>query len=61
MTVVGNHMQSAVGVSSRIFAAIADVKIRMICFGANPHNMSFLVNETDSAEIVTVLHQALFE
>ena len=61
ITVVGNHMQTTKGVSSRIFAAISDYNLRMICFGANPHNMSFLVNETDSAEIVTVLHHALFE
>lgn len=61
VTVVGNHMQTAVGVSSSIFAAIADYNIRMICFGANPHNMSFLVNASDSAEIVTVLHKQLFE
>ncbi|QJR80282.1 lysine-sensitive aspartokinase 3 [Alteromonas pelagimontana] len=61
VTVVGNHMQSAKGVSSKIFAAVADYNLRMICFGANPHNMSFLVNEENSSEIVTQLHQALFE
>ena len=61
VTVVGNHMQTAVGVSSRIFAAIADYNIRMICFGANPHNMSFLVNADNSSEIVTGLHKSLFE
>ncbi|MCW8090485.1 lysine-sensitive aspartokinase 3 [Alteromonas sp. ASW11-130] len=61
VTVVGNHMHSAKGVSSRIFAAIAEYNLRMICFGANPHNISFLVNEKDSSEIVRVLHQALFE
>ena len=61
VTVVGNHMQSAVGVSSKIFAAIAEHNIRMICFGANPHNMSFLVNADKSNSIVTALHQSLFE
>ncbi len=61
VTVVGNHMQSAKGVSSRIFAAVSEFNLRMICFGANPHNISFLVNEKDSSEIVKVLHQALFE
>ena len=61
VTVVGNNMQTAKGVSSRIFAAIADYNLRMICFGANPHNMSFLVNADDSAEVVAVLHKALFE
>lgn len=61
VTVVGNHMQTSKGVSSRIFAAVSDYNLRMICFGANPHNISFLVNEADSTEIVTVLHKELFE
>ena len=61
VTVVGNHMQTSKGVSSRIFAAVSDYNLRMICFGANPHNISFLVNEGDSTEIVTVLHKELFE
>ncbi|MBT0585269.1 lysine-sensitive aspartokinase 3 [Alteromonas oceanisediminis] len=61
VTVVGNHMQSAKGVSSRIFNAVSDFNVRMICFGANPHNMSFLVNEADSANVVTALHRDLFE
>ena len=61
VTVVGNNMQTATGVSSKIFAAISDFNLRMICFGANPHNMSFLVNEADSDVIVRDLHKALFE
>jgi len=61
VTVVGNHMQTAIGVSSKIFAAVSDFNLRMICFGANPHNMSFLVNETDSEKIVRDLHKTLFE
>jgi aspartate kinase len=48
-------------VSSKIFAAVSDFNLRMICFGANPHNLSFLVNETDSDKIVKDLHKALFE
>lgn len=61
VTVVGNHMHSSVGVSSKIFAAVADYNLRMICFGANPHNLSFLVNENHSTEIVKQLHAELFE
>ena len=61
VTVVGNHMQTAIGVSSKIFVAVSDFNLRMICFGANPHNLSFLVNETDSDKIVKDLHKALFE
>jgi aspartate kinase len=61
VTVVGNNMHSEAGVSSRVFAAIGDFNLRMICFGANVHNLSFVVSKNDSEEIVKTLHRALFE
>jgi aspartate kinase len=61
VTVVGNNMHSEAGVSSRIFAAIGDFNLRMICFGANVHNLSFVVSDNDSEAIVKTLHEALFE
>lgn len=61
ITVVGNNMQGAPGIASKIFAAINDIQLRMICFGANPHNLSFLVGQSESAAAVTSLHHLLFE
>ncbi len=61
VTVVGNNMHSEAGVSSRIFSAISDFNLRMICFGANVHNLSFVVAENDSDNIVRALHSSLFE
>jgi len=61
VTVVGNHMQTAKGCTGRVFAALNDVEVRMICFGANPHNMSFLVSESVSTQVVKGLHNVLFE
>lgn len=61
VTVVGNNMHSKAGVSSRLFSAIGDFNLRMICFGANVHNLSFVVNNHDSDAIVKTLHKALFE
>lgn len=61
ITVVGNNMQTAKGVASRILGAVDDFNLRMICFGANPHNLSFLVSEEDSSAIVQHLHKELFE
>ena len=61
ITVVGNHMQTSPGVSSKILGAVAEYQLRMICFGANPHNMSFLVQAQNSDEIVKRLHHTLFE
>ncbi|MBC3765127.1 lysine-sensitive aspartokinase 3 [Neptunicella marina] len=61
VTVVGNNMHSEAGVSSRIFQALNAHNLRMICYGANPHNMSFLVKEDTSNQVVTDLHSELFE
>lgn len=61
ITVVGNHMQASAGVSTTILNAIQDYRVRMICFGANPHNLSFLVDAQTSDQVVTAIHQALFE
>lgn len=61
VTVVGNNMHSEAGVSSKIFSAIGDFNLRMICFGANVHNLSCVVNNNDSDAIVQSLHKALFE
>lgn len=61
VTVVGNNMHSEAGVSSRIFSAVSDFNLRMICFGANVHNLSFVVSDEQSEEVVKVLHKALFE
>jgi aspartate kinase len=60
VTIVGNQMQSVKGVTGKVFAALDFVEVRMICFGANPHNMSFLVKSTESDRVVKVLHDALF-
>ncbi|MGS2719849.1 lysine-sensitive aspartokinase 3 [Paraglaciecola aestuariivivens] len=61
ITVVGNNMHSAAGVSSKIFAAVANFNLRMICYGANPHNLSMLVSNQDSSDVVCALHKELFE
>ncbi|MDN4501728.1 lysine-sensitive aspartokinase 3 [Alteromonadaceae bacterium BrNp21-10] len=61
VTVVGNNMHSEAGVSSRIFTAMQNHNLRMICYGANPHNMSFLVNGSHSDDVVRELHKELFE
>ena len=61
VTVVGNNMQSAPGITSKIFAAVTNYNLRMICFGANPHNMSFLVSELSSDDVVRDLHTSLFD
>ncbi|ALT00231.1 lysine-sensitive aspartokinase 3 [Lacimicrobium alkaliphilum] len=61
VTVVGNNMHSAAGVSSQIFESVRNYNLRLICYGANPHNISFLVSGKDSTDVVKELHRDLFE
>lgn len=60
ITLVGNKLHESCGTSSTIFSALASFKIRMICYGANPHNISFLMDKEDSDNAIKVLHKALF-
>ena len=60
VTIVGNQMQSVKGLTGKVFAALDFVEVRMICFGANPHNMAFLVEDKQSADVVKTLHDVLF-
>lgn len=60
ITLVGNKLHESSGVSSTIFSALESFRIRMICYGANPHNISFLIAKEDSEAAIQVLHKALF-
>lgn len=60
ITVVGNNMHGEAGAPTAIFNAVTDVNLRLICFGANPHNLSFLVAAESSPSVVKKLHKALF-
>lgn len=61
ITVVGNHLNIQPGGAGGIFEVLDSVRIRMICYGANPHNISFLVEQDDSTTIVQTLHKHLLE
>ncbi|XOV78001.1 MAG: lysine-sensitive aspartokinase 3 [Aestuariibacter sp.] len=60
ITLVGNKLHESKGISSTIFSALQSFRVRMICYGANPHNISFLMDKTDSEQAIQVLHKALF-
>lgn len=59
ITIVGNNLHNFPGTSGQIFTAINDYPVRMICYGANPHNISFLVPTDQSTEIIRQLHSEL--
>lgn len=61
VAVIGNHLQATNGVGGDVLSALEDYNLRMICHGASPHNLCFLVQSSDAAVIVEQLHNVLFE
>ncbi len=61
VALIGNNMSECKGYAKKVFGTLEDVNLRMICYGASPHNLCFLVRSSDSRKSVQLLHQELFE
>ena len=61
ITIVGNNLHDKSGISNQIFTSIKNYPVRMICFGANPHNISFLVQKSQAIDVIKTLHKDLLE
>ena len=54
-------MSRTPGSESKVFSAIFDIPIRLICYGASSHNTCFLVHSKDGEEAVRRLHVHLLD
>jgi aspartate kinase len=61
VSLIGNSMNHRPGLAVKIFGAIEDINVRMICLGASKHNFCVLVHESQGAEVVARLHKGLIE
>jgi len=61
VSLIGNGMNHTPGLAVKIFGAISDINVRMICLGASRHNFCVLVNEAQGPEVVKRFHQQLIE
>lgn len=61
VAVIGNHLQATNGVGGDVLSALENFNLRMICHGASPHNLCFLVEAQEGARIVEHLHSFLFK
>jgi aspartate kinase len=61
IALVGNLLHVTSGISGRVFKKLADFNIRLICHGASPHNLCFLVSDGDAAAVIQTLHAEFFE
>ena len=61
VALIGNNIDARSGVGSSVFAALDEINVRLICHGASSHNLCFLVDGEQAAEVVTRVHRQLFE
>ena len=60
IALVGNKIDSSSGVGSKLFGALDNVSVRLICHGASQHNLCFLVADDIASSVVSRLHQQMF-
>ncbi|EML0288635.1 lysine-sensitive aspartokinase 3 [Vibrio parahaemolyticus] len=61
VALIGNKMSERKGYAKQVFGTLEDLNLRMICYGASPHNLCFLVNESVAEQAIQKLHTELFE
>ncbi len=61
VSLIGNNINHTPGLGAKIFQALEDINVRMICQGASKHNFCFLVNDLDGAEALRRLHKKFIE
>ncbi|EOW3977121.1 lysine-sensitive aspartokinase 3 [Vibrio parahaemolyticus] len=61
VALIGNKMSERKGYAKQVFGTLEDLNLRLICYGASPHNLCFLVNESVAKQAIQKLHTELFE
>lgn len=61
ISVVGQNIGTATGISSKVFEALESIFIRMISFGGSNHNISLLINSSDKVKALQLLNEKLFQ
>jgi aspartate kinase len=61
ISLIGNNINHTPGLSKKIFSAIDNINVRMICLGASKHNFCFLVAESNGIEAIQRIHKAFIQ
>ena len=61
ISLIGSGIHHAQGVGQRIFTAVGDINVRMVCLGASNYNFNFLVEDKDADEAIRRLHKHFIE
>ncbi len=57
ISLIGNNINHTPGLAHKIFSAIPEINVRMICLGASKHNFCFLVKDEQGQDTIRCLHQ----
>jgi aspartate kinase len=60
IAIVGNQLTTTPHVLANLFAALNDVPVGMVSFGATPHNVSILVPSGQKINTLQLLNSGLF-
>jgi aspartate kinase len=58
--IVGDNIRRQPDVVSRVFAAVSDLDVRVVCQGASDRTISFLVDDSKAVDSVQRLHGMFF-
>ncbi|MCO4780895.1 MAG: lysine-sensitive aspartokinase 3 [Candidatus Cloacimonetes bacterium] len=61
IALVGNNITHTKGIAQKLFLNLTNHNIRMLCMGASSHNVCFLVDSSNSKEVVKILHKEFLE
>lgn len=61
ISIIGNKMHHTPGLGEKIFNALGEINVRMICLGASEHNFCFVVNGEQSSDAIKRLHKYFIE
>lgn len=61
VALIGNNMSESKGYAKQVFGTLEDFNLRMICYGASPHNLCFLLHESVAKSAIQKLHHEMFE
>ena len=58
--VVGEGLRASTGLAAKIFKTIEDVHVELVSHGASAVNLTFVVRESDVADVIKKLHHEFF-
>ncbi|MES2803233.1 MAG: lysine-sensitive aspartokinase 3 [Bdellovibrionota bacterium] len=61
VSLIGNNINHTAGLAKKIFTAIEDINVRMICLGASKHNFCFLVDGAQGDKAIQKLHSEFIQ